>query len=453
MTEVNRFARFFAMLGYELEPFQRQIVTECFSPRRETLVLIPRANGKSTLLAGLAVWELLKRPNAQIVVGAASREQASVLFDIAREMAAHPQIAPLVEITRREIRTQAGWLKVIAADGPRQHGLIVDLAIVDELHAHRHDELYIALRTALQKRAGARMVTISTAGARSDTPLGALRERCLKLPKVERQGALTRAEGKNLAMLEWALPEGGDSDSIEAAKTCNPASWLTAEGLTEQRDAVHTLAWQRYHLNVWTGGEAPWILADEWDANAGAPVLDGPGFRVIGIDAAVASDTAALALVRRDPDDVYHVIWRVWEPTKRDKVPLADVEAVTREWAQRHKVDAVVYDPRFFEHAAQNLEDEGLPVKEWTYKRNAAAAGTLHEIVSHGRLRHGGADLPRRHALAAEIRDREFGQVISKTKSREHIDCLMALAYAVDELAALKEKRESVYETRGLVIA
>ncbi len=156
MTDVDRFARFFAMLGYELEPFQREIVAECFSPRRETLVLIPRANGKSTLLAGLAVWELLKRPNAQIVVGAASREQASVLFDIAREMAAHPEVAPLVEITRREIRTQAGWLKVIAADGPRQHGLIVDLAIVDELHAHRHDELYIALRTALQKRQRAR---------------------------------------------------------------------------------------------------------------------------------------------------------------------------------------------------------------------------------------------------------------------------------------------------------
>ena len=273
---------------------------------------------------------------------------------------------------------------MIAADGPRQHGLIVDLAIVDELHAHRHDELYIALRTALQKRPGARMVTISTAGARSTRRSGRSASAVSSCRRSSATGALTRAEGKNLAMLEWALPEGGDSDSIEAAKTCNPASWLTAEGLTEQRDAVHDLAWQRYHLNVWTGGEAPWILADEWDANAGEPVLDGPGFRVIGIDAAVASDTAALALVRRDPDDVYHVIWRVWEPTKRDKVPLADVEAVTREWARRHKVDAVVYDPRFFEHAAQNLEDEGLPVKEWTYKRNAAAAGTLQRSSPTG---------------------------------------------------------------------
>ncbi len=46
-------------------------------------------------------------------------------------------------------------------------------------------------------------------------------------------------------MLEWALPEGGDSDSIEAAKTCNPASWLTEEALTEQREAVHDLALRR----------------------------------------------------------------------------------------------------------------------------------------------------------------------------------------------------------------
>jgi phage terminase large subunit-like protein len=39
------------MLGHRLEDFQRLIVEEVFSPRRETLVLIPRANGKSTLLA------------------------------------------------------------------------------------------------------------------------------------------------------------------------------------------------------------------------------------------------------------------------------------------------------------------------------------------------------------------------------------------------------------------
>ncbi len=448
VSEVDRFGEFFRMLGHELEDFQQKIVEEIFSPRRETLVLIPRGCGKSTLLAAVALWSLLRGRGQQIVVGAASREQASVLFDIARSMAAHPEIAPLVEITRREIRTQDGWLKVIAADGPKQHGLILDLAIVDELHAHRHDDLYIALRTAMQKRPGARMVTISTAGARVETPLGALRERAMKLPKVERDRAFTRAEGENLAMLEWALPEGTEIDDLDAVKAANPASWITLEGLREQREAVHELAFRRFHANVWTGGEAPWILADEWDACDGEPELDGPGMKVIGIDAAVSSDTCALALVRKEPDEIFHVVWRIWTPTQRDRVPLADVEEVCREWAQAHQVDAIVYDPRFFERSAQVLEDEGFNVVEWTYKRNASAAGTLHEIISHERLRHGGADLPRRHALAAEVRDREFGQVISKTKSREHIDALMALCYAVDLASSMPPPRVSVYESR-----
>jgi phage terminase large subunit-like protein len=60
MTEVKRFAEFFAVLGYRLEPFQRRIVAEAFSARRELLVLIPRANGKSTLLAAIALWSLLR---------------------------------------------------------------------------------------------------------------------------------------------------------------------------------------------------------------------------------------------------------------------------------------------------------------------------------------------------------------------------------------------------------
>ena len=32
MSEVGRFEQFFRMLGHELEPFQRQIVEEIFSP-------------------------------------------------------------------------------------------------------------------------------------------------------------------------------------------------------------------------------------------------------------------------------------------------------------------------------------------------------------------------------------------------------------------------------------
>jgi phage terminase large subunit-like protein len=411
----------------------REIVEEVFSPRRETLVLIPRANGKSTLLAAIALWELLKSPSMQIVVGAASREQASVLFDIARQMAQHPEVAPRVEVTRREIRTASGWLKVIAADGPRQHGLIVDLAIVDELHAHKYDELYVALRTAMQKRPGARMVTITTAGARVETPLGALRLRSLKLPHVTREGALTRAVGENLAMLAWELPEGATTDDLEAVKAANPASWITVEGLAEQREAVHELAFARYHANVWTGGEAPWILADMWDACAAAPVIE-----------------AAVVVVRRDEREQFHALWRVWEPSRGQEVPLAEAESFVRDLAGHFRVLAVVHDPHYFWHARQRLEDEGVPMVEWQHRRMASATRTLHEIVAHKRLRHGDDPVARQHALAAEVKEREYGLILSKTATREPIDCLSALAMAVDLAASIEPPRDSVYEKRFL---
>ena len=126
-------------------------------------------------------------------------------------MASHPAIASRVEITRREIRTPAGWLKVVASDGPKQHGLILSLAIVDELHAHRDSELYTALRTGMLKRRDARIVTITTAGSGDDSALGELRRRALGLPKDRRRAYVTEATGPNLALLEWSLPDSCQS--------------------------------------------------------------------------------------------------------------------------------------------------------------------------------------------------------------------------------------------------
>jgi phage terminase large subunit-like protein len=128
-------------------------------------------------------------------------------------------------------------------------------------------------------------------------------------------------------------------------------------------------------------------------------------------------------------------------PTRGHEVPLADVEAHVRELTKRFKVEAVIYDQTYFHHAAQRLDDEGVPMVVWSHRAMAQATGTLHEAVVHGRLRHGGDPVARAHALAAEIVEREHGAIITKRKTREPNDALVALAMAVQVAASEPQKR------------
>src|SRR5215208_5674571 len=145
------------------------------------------------------------------------------------------------------------------------------------------------------------------------------------------------------------------------SRACNPASWITLDGLAEQREAVHDLGFARYHANVWTGGDAPWISPDLWDACSGAPVIDADHEVVIGVDASIRHDTTAVVVVRR-VGDVFHAQWRVWEPAHGQEVQLNEVEAFVRDLARHFQVLAIVHDPHYFWHAAQRLDEDNLPM-------------------------------------------------------------------------------------------
>jgi phage terminase large subunit-like protein len=78
-----------------------------------------------------------------------------ILFEYAHTYA--ERLNGEIVIRHLELRVPGGHLRVLASDAPKVHGLTYSLAIVDELHAHADDELYLALRTAMLKRPDARM--------------------------------------------------------------------------------------------------------------------------------------------------------------------------------------------------------------------------------------------------------------------------------------------------------
>jgi len=354
-VSLERFEAFCRAVGLELEPFQHEIVDEVFGGRRELLCLLPRGNGKSSLLAAVALFHLLTTPNPAAYVCAASREQASVLFDIARTMAvSDPGIERRVEITRREIRTAGGFLKVISSDAPRQHGLIPSLAIIDELHAHPNDELYIAMSTAMMKRPGAKLITISTAGTGPESALGRLRTRALALPSVERSGALTRAYGPNFAMLDWSVADDADIEDAAVVKEANPASWITEQALGEQREAVPELAYRRFHANQWTSRIGSWLPAGAWQRCAGTPEFE-DGERVwLGVDIGGSRADSAVVWI----NERLHVGVEIF--TGEDAV--TEVAAfVGDELAERFTVAEAVYDPWRAGQMARSGSSVGFP--------------------------------------------------------------------------------------------
>src|SRR5215213_9460277 len=427
----DRFAAFAGRFcGLTLEPFQHEIAAEVFSARRELLVTMPRGNGKTSLLAALALFKLLSTRDPEIYACAASRDQARLLLDIAKRM-----IRGSADLERRitsrysELRANDGYLKVIASDAPLAHGLTPSFVIVDELHAHRDAELYLAMATSLLKRPDARMVTISTAGWDVDGPLGRLRARALALPEVTRDGPLTRAVGASLAMLEWSAPEDWDGVDLEPVVAANPASWITADALEQQRQAVHDLAFRRYHANQWTSAESAWLPAGAWQACVGEPRF-AEGERIwIGGDVGGERSATAVCWV----NDALHVGCEIFQGDGA----ILDVADLVRSLAHRYQVVELAFDPWRAGQLAQELAREGMTVGVFPQSdaRMMPASAVLFDAITEKRITLPASPELAQHAAGAIAKHSRRGWRIDKPTSRVHIDGIIALCMAVDRHA------------------
>ena len=440
-TAFGNFCRRF--IGLNLEPFQEMIVREFFGGCREMLVLLPRGNGKTELFAALALFDLLVTPEPAVYVAAASRDQARLAFERARKMAVrHPEIERRVKVRHNELRTRDGFLRVLASDAPKVHGLAPTLALVDELHAHGRGDLYVALKTALGKRDGAQMATISTAGFDRDSILGQLRERALSLPEVDREGSLTTARdrGVGFVMFEWSAPEDADLQDARIVKAANPASFVTEEFLAAQiaSPGLHPLEFARYHANVWTESADYWLPPGTWQECAASYRIE-DGERVwLGVD--IGGDRAASAIAYVTED------LRVGIEIFEGDEAVLEVAARVRALASRFDVAEVAFDPWRFQAPAIELERDGLPVIQFpqTNVRMVPASERLYSAVREGKLRHPNDPGLNRHVARTIARKTERGWRIDKTRSRDKIDGVVALAMAVDRASNRAEAADVI---------
>jgi phage terminase large subunit-like protein len=428
------FEDFCAQIGLKLEPFQRRIAKAAAGPEREFVCLLPRGQGKTTLLAAISLHHLLTVDDAAIYCAASSRDQARILFEsalaFARALDEEHIVARHLELrycpNPDQPKIFSRFMRVLAADAMRLHGLTPSLAIIDELHAHASDDVYLALKTAQLKRPDSKLITISTAGAGADTPLGRLRARALAQPSVTRKGAVTDARGPQLRFLEWSVSEDDDIDDPAVVKKANPASWISVSGLREQREAVPDIAYRRYHADQWTEREGHWLPPGAWQTVTGSPEFT-PGQDIwVGVD--VGGERSASAVVWIN--EHLHVGCAIYHG---DRGVLECVDEARR-LAGEFNIRELVFDPWRFGQGAQELEAEGITVTAFPQSdtRMIPASNALYSAIVEQRIVVPDNAELRQHAAAAIARHGRRGWRIDKAARADNVDAIVALCMALE---------------------
>jgi phage terminase large subunit-like protein len=453
-AEVERFTKFAALVDIEVEPFQKLILSEVFNGARELLCLLPRGNGKTTLFAVFALYHLVTVPDAAIYCAAATREQATLLFNEARRLArAHPSIEKRVTFRHNYIATKRGFMRVLASDhGGRLHGLIPSLVLVDELHAHKTPDTYVALKTAMGKRPDAQMVVITTAGWDPEGTLARLRGNALKFDSLARHGYLTTArdEDAHFSFLEWAVPVHEDIGDAAIVKKANPATFVTEAFLREQiaSPGLHASEFARYHGNQWTSAHDGWLPEGAWEALADEAAMIPPRAQVwIGVDIGYMQDCSAVVVCWPRPDGQTIVKAKVWKPDG-EQLELDQIEAHISELAGTYRVMGVVYDPALFVSNAQRLSNAGLVMVKHPQSdgRMLAASTKLYDGIMGGHIAHDGDPVLAAHVNAGAIKPMNAGFRLVKGSTKLPIDALIALALGYSQVGNEAQAREVTAE-------
>lgn len=312
MVELDRFDRFCREAlttekgkPFVIEDFQRRILAGFFEGCRETVVIVGKKSGKTSLVAAVAIHHLLTTTEAEVVIVAASRDQAGVMLRQVQGFIRRSEpLRARLKVVQREVRDErtGGRIRVLASDSDTLDGQIPTLALVDELARTKTEEAYGLLRDGLGPRDG-RMIAISTAGDDEESPLGRLRAAAHAMPGFTQDGAYKHARRNGFSYHEWSLAPDQDPTDLELLKTANPASWVDLDELRARRDSPSTMPWQlaRFSAGQWVVGEEAAISQTEWDACADpdCEIPAGTENVVIGIDLGWKWDTTAIVPVHK----------------------------------------------------------------------------------------------------------------------------------------------------------
>lgn len=419
-----------ARKSLRIRPWQKALVASVLDAKPQPRTagwMLPRGQGKSTLVAALGLFELmLGGEGASVVVVAVDERQAGIVFGTARRMVEmHPELASRVQVyrDRLEVPARGATFMALPASPAALEGLDYSLAIADEVGVIRRD-VWEVVSLAQGKRDKSTLIGIGTPGPDPEgSVLTDLRDYARAHPDDK---SLVWREHSAAAFIDhpvnckhcWALanPALGDFLHEDAMAALLPP---------KTREAV----FRRARLcQFMTSHHNSFLPEGKWEALGTGELIEEGAEVVLALDGSFNSDATALLLATVSTTPHFQVLG-LWEPPKDDpdyRVPIAEVEDVIRQAAKTYTVIEVVADPFRWTRTLQALAGEGLPIVEFPHStaRMTAATTDLYKSAIDGALTHDNNPDFARHIGNAVVVEDSRGVRLDKGKrgSVRHID-------------------------------
>jgi phage terminase large subunit-like protein len=452
-----------------LEPFQRKFILEIYDNPYGThsaYLSIARKNGKTALIASILLAHLCGPEavrNSQIVSGAQSKEQAAVVFELARKMIEmSPILSKLVRIQpsgKRLIGLARNVLyRALSAEGKTAHGLSPILAILDEVGqiVGPTDKFVSAITSAQGAYTNPLLIAISTQ-APTDADLFST--------WIDSQ---KNAPDPRVVCHVYAAPDDCRLDDQKAWSAANPALGVfrSLDDVAKQcKQAMDMPAnepeFRNLILNQRVEAVSPFVARSVWEANGDAPGDVGRLKVWGGLDLSSVSDLTALVAVD-ETGGVHSAFWLpakgLAEKSRKDKVPYdlwakqghlnttpgsaIEYEFVAeylRGFFDRHDVQAIGFDRALMAHLTPwlvkaNFSDDELakfiPFGQGTLSMTPALRELEVKLLNKN-LRHGNHPVLNMCAANAKVIGDSGARKFDKKNARGRIDGMVALAMAV----------------------
>lgn len=315
-----------------------------FRRYRETMFLVGRKNGKSTLLAAIALYLLTSdfEGAAEIYSVATKRDQAKkVLTEAVNMVKQSPELRAVLKKRRNDLYfpATASVFEALASDSNTLDGLNSHAVIIDELHAIKDRNLYDVMRQSTSSRRQPLVIMITTAGTVRESVYDSIYEIACKIADGEMEEPTF-------------LPILYELDSRD--EWTDPTKWQKANpGLGTIKQYKTLAAFVERAKN--SAEDLPTVLCKDFNIREVAAAvwltfeaIDSPlrykmeelydTYAIGGCDLSATTDlTCATLLIRKRGDPIVYVLQHYFLPEKRvkDLEATNSTEAPYRTWADR----------------------------------------------------------------------------------------------------------------------